>query len=341
MRICRTMRQFKGLPSSRPNINLIRMSQTEYARRLNRVIDHIDQHLDQELDLATLADLAHFSRFHFHRIFVAWLGETLGEYLRRRRLEVGALRLAGEPAATVLDIAVSVGFGSAEAFARPFKLQFGQTPSTWRTGTRDRWAKQLAHMRASRDRRDANLAGLLSNPDQDIFRATVHTERSTSDTEYDMDVAIKTFAPLHVAYLRHFGPYGNGVGEFWRGQVHRWLAAHSLLDAPRYGVSYDDPSITSPEKCRYDACVVVPKDFRPTEPAGILTLPGGRYAVAHFHGTSTHITDAWTEMFRSWLPDSGLQVDDRPCLEHYPPDARFDPRTGTFECDICIPICAL
>ena len=31
-----------------------------------------------------------------------------------------------------------------------------------------------------------------------------------------------------------------------------------------------------------------------------------------------------------WLPTSGLQLDARPMLEHYPIDAKFDPNTGVF-----------
>ena len=52
-------------------------SRVEYERRVHRVMDHIEQHLDQPLDLETLAAVAHFSAFHFHRLFRAWTGETL------------------------------------------------------------------------------------------------------------------------------------------------------------------------------------------------------------------------------------------------------------------------
>ena len=58
-------------------------SRTEYSRRINRVLDYIDDHLDEALDLDTLAEVANFSPFHFHRLFAAWMGETLGDYLRR------------------------------------------------------------------------------------------------------------------------------------------------------------------------------------------------------------------------------------------------------------------
>ena len=67
-----------------------RRSQLEYDRRLHAVIDHIDRHLDDKLDLATLSRVAHFSEFHFHRLFHALTGEPLGDYVRRRRLELAA-----------------------------------------------------------------------------------------------------------------------------------------------------------------------------------------------------------------------------------------------------------
>ncbi len=60
------------------------------------------------------------------------MGETLGDYTRRRRLEVAAQRLAAQPRLPVLEVALSVGFASNEAFARAFKVRFGATPTAWR-----------------------------------------------------------------------------------------------------------------------------------------------------------------------------------------------------------------
>lgn len=81
------------------------VSRAEYARRINRVLNYIDAHLDQPLDGAQLADIANFSRFHFHRIFAAWMGETLGSYAQRRRLEKAAFRLSCGSHETVLETA--------------------------------------------------------------------------------------------------------------------------------------------------------------------------------------------------------------------------------------------
>src|SRR5207249_8434504 len=109
-----------------------RDSRSVYERRMHKVLDHIDRQLDKPLDLESLAEVAHFSPFHFHRLFAAWMGETLGDYLRRRRIEVAAMRLSSQPRLPVLTAAIGVGFGSGEAFARAFKTRFGCSPTAWR-----------------------------------------------------------------------------------------------------------------------------------------------------------------------------------------------------------------
>ena len=58
----------------------------EYAWRMHKVLAHIDEHLDRQIALEELADIAHFSAVHFHRVFAAWAGETLGDYQRRCEL---------------------------------------------------------------------------------------------------------------------------------------------------------------------------------------------------------------------------------------------------------------
>src|SRR5271169_7246444 len=112
--------------------NASRNNRSEYERRMHRVLEHIDAHLEESLDLGILAEVAHFSPFHFHRLFSAWMAETLGDYLRRRKIEVAAMRLVAQPRVPVLHIALSVGFGSAEAFARAFRVRFGCAPTSWR-----------------------------------------------------------------------------------------------------------------------------------------------------------------------------------------------------------------
>jgi AraC family transcriptional regulator len=70
------------------------------------------------------------------------------------------------------------------------------------------------------------------------------------------------------------------------------MQSHGLGDATCYGIGHDDPSITPPGKCRYDACVAVPDGFQAGGRASVTTVPGGRYAVAQFKGPSSAMADA-------------------------------------------------
>jgi AraC family transcriptional regulator len=297
---------------------------------MHRVLEYIDQHLDEALELATLAGVAHFSSFHFHRLFTAWMGETFGDYLRRRRLEQAALRLIAQPRLSVLDVALGVGFGSSEAFTHAFKARFGLSASAWRQ-------QQLAQ-----------YAG-KSNPDQVNRKFDQAVSRPVADDavlkienqEPIMKVALVDRQPTSVAYLRHVGPYGDPIGRFWQQHVYPWMVTNNLLAYPRYGISHDDPNITAADQCRYDAAVEVPAWFQVSGPAFKTTIPGGKYAALEFKGTSQQIGDAWSAVLRNWLPSSGMQLDNRPFFEYYPPGSTYDQATGVFDCRICIPVCPL
>jgi AraC family transcriptional regulator len=315
------MRHNPPVHGSRPSADVTAAdSRAEYERRMHRVLEAIDQRLDQPLDLASLAAEAHFSPYHFHRVFAAWMGETLGDYLRRRRVEQAASRLAAQPRLSVLQAALAVGFGSGEAFTRAFKARFGCAPSVWRSQRLDHAA------------------------DRKIDRASRHHPSHSGDPRNagaPMDVKLIERQPARVAYLRHVGPYGAPVARFWQQHVAPWMATDGLMDHARYGISHDDPSITEPAHCRYDACVEVDAAYVPSGRALITTLPGGRFAVMPFEGTETDITIAWSRLLGEWLPSSRLQLDMRPCFEFYPVGSRHDANTGAFDCQLCIPVAPL
>lgn len=288
-------------------------------RHVHAVLRHIDRHLDQPLDLVALAAVAHVSPFHFHRVFRAWTGENLGDYLSRRRLTLAACWLCNEPAASVLTLALRAGFASGKAFSRAFKARFGLSPSQWRG--------------ASAAKRQE-----LRNLDQAAQVALRHDGPVFSDLEPDMHVTLCQRPAVTVAYLRHTGPYGQAIAEFWRDQFVPWLHAQALLPYAKYGIGHDNPQLTDPAQCRYDACVALPPGYAPPADMLTMTIPGGLYAVYDFRGGVPEIAQAWTALFAEWLPASGWGVDARPCFEFYPEDAFFDPATGEFSCQICLAV---
>ena len=296
-----------------------RRSQAEYNRRMHAVVEYIDRHLDKKLDLAALADIASFSPFHFHRLFRALMGEALGDYVRRRRLEIAGVRLLSQHGVSVLNIALGVGFGSAEAFTRAFRARFDCSPTEWRKSKRGQMASKSGQSAGRTGRKNG-----------------VTTPKETA-----MKVTIIERPPVHVAYLRHTGPYGAGIGRFWMETVAPWMSTNNLMGRERFGIALDDPTVTAPAKCRYDACVQSDAKEMLSGDPGRKVVPGGKYAALAFEGTSDGIGAAWEALLRDWLPKSGLQLDSRPFFEHYPVDGRYDPKTGSFTCNICVPVAAL
>ncbi|MFO9162862.1 AraC family transcriptional regulator, partial [Legionella pneumophila serogroup 1] len=92
-----------------------------YKQQLDKVIEFIGKHLDEKLDLTQLSQIACFSKYHFHRLFTAYTGLSLQHYIRWLRLKRAAHQLIVDRNKTIIEIAISAGFESHEAFTRVFK----------------------------------------------------------------------------------------------------------------------------------------------------------------------------------------------------------------------------
>jgi AraC family transcriptional regulator len=314
-----------------------------HIARINRVLDHISRHLPDTLDLASLADVAHFSPWHFHRVFQAMTGETLADCVRRLRLEAAAQRLLAKPPLAALQVAMDVGFASAEVFSRAFRAHFGVTPTAWRAGAWREWAAahqlELRKIHQAHDKANQDITPRLFEDKRHWSAGLVQTEKG-----FSMHVEIKAFPAMRLAYMRHTGPYGElGIAEVW-ARFAAWCGQNGLMNPRRkmYGISQDNPEITPADKCRYDACVEIEEAFRPDGEVGVQSFSGGRYACGRFTGKpGADVHAAWTRMFAEWLPQSGYQADDKPALELYEEDFVMEPDTGVFSCLLCVPVRAL
>jgi AraC family transcriptional regulator len=99
---------------------------------VSNLINLILQHGSEPLTEARLADLAAYSVTHIRRVFFSATGESLGDFMRRVRLE----RAAGElsiGSQSVTAIALGANYLSGEAFARAFNARFQSEPTKFRS----------------------------------------------------------------------------------------------------------------------------------------------------------------------------------------------------------------
>lgn len=102
----------------------------EQIEAVQRMQDYIAAHLSEEITLSDLAEVAMYSPWYARRIFIALLGITPSDYIRRLRLRYSALRLRDEKV-NISDIAFDLGFGSVDGYTRAFAREFGCNPKQY------------------------------------------------------------------------------------------------------------------------------------------------------------------------------------------------------------------
>ena len=95
------------------------------------VISYIEAHLNEKLDLDTVANAVCYSKYHLHRMFTDTVGITLHDYIQRRQLTEAAklLVFSKKP---IIEIALTAGYESQQAFTSIFKSMYKQTPLEYR-----------------------------------------------------------------------------------------------------------------------------------------------------------------------------------------------------------------
>lgn len=100
-------------------------------RNIAAVIEYIEAHLTEKMDLDTIADAVHYSKYHLHRMFADTTGLTVHDYIQRRRLTEAAklLVFSDKP---ILEIALLAGYESQQAFTGIFTALYKMPPNRYR-----------------------------------------------------------------------------------------------------------------------------------------------------------------------------------------------------------------
>jgi len=259
-----------------------------YENRLKKVIEHIGKHLDDNLTLSQLSDIACFSKYHFHRLFTAHTGLSLQQYIRWLRLKRAAHQLIVDNDKTIIEIAMNAGFESHEAFTRAFKQVCGKSPSQFR-------AQSNWH----------------------IWEEAPYCLPIQKGEK--MNVTIKNITSKRLAVVEHRGPLEK-LGDSLSKLI-SWAKSQSMNLQPKpgesFGFAYDDPKITEPSEFRFDLALAVPEQLKLEGDIVEKRLPSGRYAVTMHKGSRDHIGDTVYGLYRDWLPRSGEELGDLPCIFCY------------------------
>ncbi len=263
----------------------------------------IETHLNGDASLEAVAASAGVSRFHLSRAFAATTGSTLVRYVRARRLSEAAKRLAaGAP--DILDIALSLGYGSHEAFTRAFRQHFGVTPDQFRSKPDSIPLQEPLRMNPQNS---STLAPprIVSGGELLIFGIGEECKQAGA-------------ASIPQQWNR-FGPYIGAIPA----QVGN--TTYGVVTNFDHGGGY-----------LYVAGVEV-KSF-PPEPADFtrLRIPPQTYAVFRHDAHVSQILGTFKAIWEYGLVDAGYQAVEGPAFEKYGPE--FDGNTGLGGFELWVPV---
>lgn len=301
--------------------------QKEYINRINRVIDYIYQNLDRDLSLSTLADIALFSPYHFHRIFSAFVGETLNDFVKRIRLEKAARLLIYDEELPITEVAELSGYNNLSAFCRSFKKQFSTSAQDYRLTRLEENSKMSTNDSKKR----------LSFDFKSNYVCSIEIKLSkTMKTK----IEIKKMPALELLCCKHVGAFDQ-IGEAY-GKLMQWAGPRGLLSSPdlkTVTVYHDDPNVTDMNKVRQSACITTDGSIKPEGEISTLTVEAGLYAVGRFEVDASGFKQAWDSMCMG-VAESGYQPQDAAPYELYHNDHEEHPERK-FIVDICIPVKAM
>ena len=270
----------------------------DYLAPLTRTAEYIERHLNEKITLKDLAKISGYSEFHLIRIFAAATGETIGSYIRKRRLAAAAEALLNS-GKRVIDIALDSGFGSSEAFSRAFKSVYGLSPHAYRK------------------RGTAPYVGFERPLDEQQLR-----HRAGGVT---LKPRFVTLDAIHLAGIRgSMTDPGTSLPRLWA----RWnqlRAGLPQLDGGRaFGVCETPAEDACLEPDGSAACrmfVGAETGMLKTLPDGVSakTLPGGPYAVFTHTGPAAALSRTYDYIWGSWVLTTEASLDNREDFEVYAP----------------------
>ena len=248
----------------------------EYEKQINLVIDYINAHLYENPDIKKLSTITQMSEFHLHRVFKLIIGENIGEFTLRLRMEDVAqcLRMTNR---TLDDIAFEKGYANKSVLSRAFKKFFGITPSQYKM-----------------------------QPQNIKFFANANKNKTTNLTP-----EIRNIKRKHLVYNRIIDTYGSPKSYYraWK-ELGEYAFKNNLVDSDTefIGLSFDDPTITQTDNCRFYACFTTKEAVKPKGKFGYQTIEEGLYAVFLLKGSYRGLLDIYFDIYINWLPNSKYKL---------------------------------
>ena len=281
-----------------------------YFQRLQTAIDFIENNLAEDITLAEVASKANCSLYHFHRLFQVLVGNSVKEYIRKRRLTLAAKQLV-QTKKSVIDIAFDSRYGAPESFSRAFKKMYGSAPLQYR-----KWGVFMPLN---------EKADLMKIYQEELKRGIT------------MQPVIKEKNEFYVVGIELTTEHGScqqDVPKFWRSfnRKDTFLKLSNLKNCREiFGICAGscqgrcgDSDFPMASQCGTGFGYLICSEVENLDdiPDGFVsrTIPEAKYAVFTIEGGFPKIQKGMESIYKNWLSNTSYELANSPNFERYDED---------------------
>jgi AraC family transcriptional regulator len=290
-----------------------------------KTIQYIDNNLDTELSLEKVSELAAYSPFHFHRIFRLITGETLQNYIIRKRIEKSAFYLAVKKNIILKDIYLELGFSNHSTFNKTFKKYYGKSPSEFRKSAPEKFHK-IQLKQSKNGQIDAVFQQYICN-----------IENLLNWTTMNLKIKVTHLPEMNLAAVMSLG-IANVEPSF--NILIDWAKEKRLFpkeNVKMISVYHDSFKVTPPDKVRIHACMLLDEQLKQQEGQVFPeTIEAGKFIIGSGEVTLNDFEQCWVSLFL-WMNENNYSVRKAFPFEIYHTNFKEHPE-GKMLVDFCIPI---
>ncbi|WP_066307580.1 AraC family transcriptional regulator [Bacillus sp. FJAT-29814] len=261
----------------------------DYFVCIQRTLVYIEENLQEQITLEKLAEIACFSPFHYHRVFQAIVGESVMDYVRKRRLTYAAEQLfyTNEK---LINIAIDAGFQYQESFNRAFKKHYGISPRQYRHAKR------------------------ISGP----LRGKAYLNTNLISGGHKMEPKLVTKPAFHIIGYElktknEYGQNNKDIPEFWQQYMRNGLGCN-IPNPIHQNVELGICTDFNPETGEFVYIIGMEVEEGAQAPEGMVyrSFPELEYAVFTTPKSDEgsfvpSIQSTWKYIFTEWFPQSGYE----------------------------------
>jgi AraC family transcriptional regulator len=298
----------------------------DYIRIVQNSIDYIEENLKEDLTVDIIANQTGFSAYHYYRLFNAYVGMPVMQYVRRRRMLYGISEVVNK-GKKIIEIAMEYGFNTHSGFSKAFNKEYGCSPSQYIENINGNIPRKIDLMVLKKYHLNSGVVmepKIMTKPSFKVAGYRFETSLESQRNEREIPAFWERFEI-----------------EDWEGELYEEVkpSVHG-----EYAICF--PPNMETGKFQYLLGVTAESYDKPADKIIISKIPEATYAVfttppAAYENRefSKAIQGTWNYIMYEWFPDSGYEIaPGKPDFEYY--DERcHDPLNSVM--DIYIPIMKL